>query len=219
MDIEREDGHEVFVSFYMLIAVVRVLHYPGSIGNFSSTRIPVLNRRSVVMNHQNKLRSETDFNFSTIMPITWEGVEIDKVNWIPEGGIDSLKIYELNTTASTSSNNHELLKDGWEWKKDSRSFWKGHGDVHYSDCQGSNRYENLFCEYRSEIQCCICKTPAHHVPCLTRKYVVLRKNSIRVYHFGTHTCCSTTVTKTEREGITAGRLNSTRLRGITNQHH
>ena len=42
MDIEREDGHEVFVSFYMLIAVVRVLHYPGSIGNFSSTRTPVL---------------------------------------------------------------------------------------------------------------------------------------------------------------------------------
>ena len=53
------------------------------------------------MNHQNKLRSETDFNLSTIMPSTWEGVEIDKVNWIPEGGIDSLKIYELNTTAST----------------------------------------------------------------------------------------------------------------------
>ena len=42
MDIEREDGHEVFVSFYMLIAVVRVLHYPDSIGKFSSTRIPVL---------------------------------------------------------------------------------------------------------------------------------------------------------------------------------
>ena len=42
MDIEREDGHEVFVSFYTLIAVVRLLHYPGSIGNFSSTRIPVL---------------------------------------------------------------------------------------------------------------------------------------------------------------------------------
>lgn len=82
-----------------------------------------------------------------IMPSTWEGVEIDQVNWIPEGGIDSLKIYELNTTASTSNNNQELLKDGWKWKKDSRSFGKDHGDVHYSDCQGSNRYENLFCEY------------------------------------------------------------------------
>lgn len=52
-----------------------------------------------------------------IMPSTWEGVEIDKVNRIPEGGIDGLKIYELNTTASTSSNKQELLKDGRKWKK------------------------------------------------------------------------------------------------------
>ena len=87
------------------------------------------------MNHQNKLRYEPDFNLSTIMPSTWEGVEIDKVNWIPEGGIDSLKIYELNTTVSTSSNNQELLKDGVKWKKDSRSFWKDHGDVGLSRIQ------------------------------------------------------------------------------------
>ena len=42
-----------------------------------------------------------------MMPSTWVGVEIEKVDRIPEGGIDGLKIYELNTTAPTS--NH---KDG-----------------------------------------------------------------------------------------------------------
>lgn len=47
-----------------------------------------------------------------IMPTTWEGVEIKKVNHIPEGGIDSLKIYKLNTTAPTSNNKQEHLDDG-----------------------------------------------------------------------------------------------------------
>lgn len=59
-----------------------------------------------------------------IMPSTWEGVEIEKVNRIPEGGIDGLKIYELNTMAPTSNNKQELLKGGRTWKKHSRSFWK-----------------------------------------------------------------------------------------------
>ena len=53
-----------------------------------------------------------------IMPSTWVGVEIEKVDRIPEGGIDGLKIYELNTTAPTSNHKQELLKDGREWKKD-----------------------------------------------------------------------------------------------------
>lgn len=68
-----------------------------------------------------------------IMPSTWEGVEINKVNRIPEGGIDGLKIYELNTTASTSSNKQELLKDGRKWKKvmgmcvtQTLPFWNSH---------------------------------------------------------------------------------------------
>lgn len=46
-----------------------------------------------------------------IMPSIWEGAEIEKINRIPEVGIDGLKIYELNTTASTSNNKQELLKD------------------------------------------------------------------------------------------------------------
>ena len=61
MDIEREDGHEVFVSFYILIAVV--CHYPGSISNFISTPIQVLKRRFLAMNPKNKLRCEDDLVF------------------------------------------------------------------------------------------------------------------------------------------------------------
>lgn len=57
-----------------------------------------------------------------IMPSIWEGAEIEKINRIPEVGIDGLKIYELNTTASTSNNKQELLKDGRKWQKDSRSW-------------------------------------------------------------------------------------------------
>ena len=152
-----------------------------------------------------------------IMPSTWEGVEIEKVDRIPEGGIDGLKIYELNTTAPTSNNKQELLKDGRKWKKDSRSFWKGHGDVRYSDCQGSHRCENFYCEYRTEygvinttqfekgkdgrLKCCICETHAHHVPCPARKYVVPKKNSVRVYHFGTHTCAVVPPSERQREKV------------------
>ena len=44
-------------------------------------------------------------------------------------------------------------------------------------------------------------TPAHHVPCLTRKYVVLRKNSIRVYHFGTDTCAALPPSQRQKEKI------------------
>lgn len=152
-----------------------------------------------------------------IMPSTWEGVKIEKVDRIPKGGIDGLKIYELNTTAPTSNNKQELLKDGRKWKKDSRSFWKGHGDVHYSDCQGSHRCENFYCEYRTEygvintthfekgkdrrLKCCICETHAHHVPCPARKYVVPKKNSVRVYHFGTHTCAVVPPSERQKEKV------------------
>lgn len=138
-----------------------------------------------------------------ITPSTWAVVEIEKVNRIPEGGIDGLKIYQLEL-APTSNNRQDLLKDGRKWKKDSRSFWKGHGNVRYSDCQGSHECENVNCEYRTEygvinttqfekgkdarLECCICGTYARHVPCPARRYVVAKKTSVRVYHYGTHTC-------------------------------
>ena len=45
--IEIEDGHEVFVSFCMLTAVVFI--YSDSISNLSSTRIQVLKRHFLAM--------------------------------------------------------------------------------------------------------------------------------------------------------------------------
>ena len=47
--IEIEDGHEVFISFCMLTAVVFI--YSDSISNLSSTHIQVLKRRFLAMNH------------------------------------------------------------------------------------------------------------------------------------------------------------------------
>lgn len=74
----------------------------------------------------------------------------------------------------------------------------------YSDCKGSHECENFNCEYRTEygvvnttqfekgkdgrLKCCICDKFARHVPCPARRYVVPRKKSVRVYHYGTHTC-------------------------------
>lgn len=151
-----------------------------------------------------------------ITPSTWAVVEIEKVNRIPEGGIDGLKIYQLEL-APTSNNRQDLLKDGRKWKKDSRSFWKGHGNVRYSDCQGSHECENVNCEYRTEygvinttqfekgkdarLECCMCVTYARHVPCPARRYVVAKKTSVRAYHYGTHTCPAVPPSqKPEREG-------------------
>ena len=89
--------------------------------------------------------------------------------------------------------------------------------MHYSDCQGSHRCENLYCEYQTEygvinttqfekgedgrLKCCICETHGHHIPCAATKYVALRKNSVRVYHFGTHMCAVVPPSQRQKEKV------------------
>lgn len=90
---------------------------------------------------------------------------------------------------------------GRPWKKDSPTEWKTFGRVRYSrDCKGSYACINPKCEFKKEFGVVICTqfnnkskscevsgSKGKHVPCLTRRYVVRKKQSVFVYHFSYHT--------------------------------
>lgn len=39
------------------------------------------------------------------------------------------------------------LQDGYKWKHDSRTSWKGFRTVRYRDCNGGYTYPNISCSY------------------------------------------------------------------------
>ena len=82
--------------------------------------------------------------------------------------------------------------------------WKRYGPMRYADCQGSFKCTNESCPFRVEFgvvnrtqinkdkdgttTCGICGRKTEYVPCPGRRYVRKGKKSIKVFHWGNHTC-------------------------------
>ena len=86
------------------------------------------------------------------------------------------------------------------WKKDSETQWCGFSRVRYSDCAGSHECTNPDCDFKREYgvvnrsqfdkahKCRVCHRQGRNVPCSAGRYVAFLRKSIRVYHYGEHTC-------------------------------
>lgn len=134
-----------------------------------------------------------------IGPEKWNSVAIMTVNVLPQD-IDGLQAYEIKyknqKDLSTS------LNDGRKWNKNCPSNWTGHQRVRYADCKGSFTCTNSKCPYKIEYgvincsqfsrnashACIACGCSGEFVPCEARRYISYKNNTVKVYHYGIHSC-------------------------------
>ncbi len=127
---------------------------------------------------------------------------IQEVQRLPEG-INGLCCYRIPCDMKDIKSRVALLKDGRCWKKDSRTEWAGHGRVRYANCKGSYKCANNNCMYHVEygvvnsVQfkkidgqqvCSLCNAVPEFIPCSARRYLVIVRDAVTVYHYGNHTC-------------------------------
>ena len=75
---------------------------------------------------------------------TFDNLKKIKVEKIPFD-IDGKKVYHV--TAQTRTKLLEKLKDGRQWKKDSRTTWSDFKEVRYRNCYGGYACPNVDCNY------------------------------------------------------------------------
>ena len=81
-----------------------------------------------------------------------------------------------------------------------------------SDCAGSHECINFDCDFKREYRvvnqtqyakthkCRVCHQQGRNVPCSACRYVAFLRKSIRIYHYGKHTCpAKSAVQKPESE--------------------
>ena len=127
---------------------------------------------------------------------------IQKVKKLPEG-INGLCCYRISCDINDVKSRVASLKDGRRWKKDSRTEWAGYGRVRYANCKGSYRCANNNCMYLVEygvvnsvqfkkidgqLVCSLCHSIPEFLPCSARRYLVIMRDTVTVYHYGDHTC-------------------------------
>ena len=129
-------------------------------------------------------------------PKFWDGVKVERVDIIPND-ISGRKVYEVESSGSAKLSS---VRDGRNWKKDSETQWCGFSRVRYSDCASSYECTNPDCDFKREYgvvnrsqfdktrKCRVCHHQGRNVPCSARRYVAFLRKSIRVYHYGEHTC-------------------------------
>ena len=133
-------------------------------------------------------------------PGMWESATVHVVAQLPKG-INGLVIYNITNISDGQSKRAALTTDGRKWKKSSVTEWKNYGPMRYSNCNGSYKYTNETCPFRTEYGdisrtqfkrnptgeeiCRIGERVGDYVPCTARRYIKEGKKSIRVFHLGT----------------------------------
>ena len=136
-------------------------------------------------------------------PDLGERVPLQQVSTLP-CGIDGLAVYNLTNVPAENERQVAIMSDGRKWKKSTVTQWKRYGPTRYADCQGPFKCKNEKCPFRVEFgvvnrtqvnkekdsigMCRICGHVTEYVPCPGRRYIRKGKKTIKVFHWGEHTC-------------------------------
>uniref|UniRef100_A0A7M5VBJ9 OTU domain-containing protein n=2 Tax=Clytia hemisphaerica TaxID=252671 RepID=A0A7M5VBJ9_9CNID len=130
--------------------------------------------------------------------IIWEGKSVNEVPNIPYD-IDDIKVYHVQSSDGLLP---QKLRDGRNWKPDSRTSWAGYKSVRYRECRGGFTCSNPSCPYVKKFgksntvsfdknhYCKFCQASGIYERCEARKYIAYthNPNEAYVYHYGFHTC-------------------------------